>query len=159
MKGAPRRNEEREPAWLHGAGRSVCRRGGLQSCFAYAKARAMTACLYSVDAAGSIRQLSDRTSSALAHFEPFSLASARGVRSLREVTERRRRTPREPERSGGIRLVVEALGRATSRWRQPDSIASEGDVNRHETCSRHSRLRIGLQRSREEVTCTSPFGA
>src|SRR5215471_15646232 len=83
MKGAPRRNEEREPAWLHGAGRSVCRRGGLQSCFAYAKARAVTACLYSVDAAGSIRQLSDRTSSALAHFEPFSCLCSRRAKSPR----------------------------------------------------------------------------
>src|SRR5262249_4468826 len=35
----------------------------------------------------------------------------RGVRSLREVTERRRRTPREPERSDGIRLGVESLDR------------------------------------------------
>jgi len=31
------------------------------------------------------------------------------VRSLREVTGRRRRTPREPERSDGIRLVVESV--------------------------------------------------
>jgi len=38
-----------------------------------------------------------------------TLSKARGVRSLREVTERRRRTPREPERSEGTSLAVESL--------------------------------------------------
>src|SRR5215467_15286798 len=102
MKGAPTRNEEREPAWLYGAGRSVCRRGGLQSCFAYAKARAVTACLYSVDAAGSIRQLSDRTSSALAHFEPFSCLCSRRAKSPR--------SNRAEE--------AHAAGAGTQRWNQ-----------------------------------------